>query len=335
MDPVLASQGRDPAASGTIAPATASVETAEKAPSRYDGSIPSHGDTQTDPTLNSHIEILGISIHILELALGVFAAAFTIIAAMGILEIRRWREVRGEMETHVASLASMRDNVEQARERLVREFSEAGAELDATPTERQRELADQLGLSIRILQLLGIELSAQDYVNQAIDSFYKGHNDQALKCLDQAVALDDRLDKPWNYKSMIFVIRRQFDDALKAAETALLRNPMSASAWNNKAAALIALGRFEDGLKAVNRGLEIQSTFDEAWYNKALALHRLGNRAQALSCLREAVRLDPENREFARDDSDFSGLMQDKEFVLITNPLTALDTRQDNERAPI
>lgn len=216
----------------------------------------------------------------------------------------------------------MRASVERSRELLTKEFSQAGAELDATPTEHQKAVADELGLSLRILHLLGIELTAQDYVHQAIDFFYKKNTDQALKYLDRAIAASDTLDRPWNYKSFIFILRKQYDKALEAAEKALLRNPKYASAWNNKAAALIPSGRFDESLKAVDNALELRSTFDEAWYNKAIALHKRGENTEALRCLREAVRLDPTNRAFAMNDDDFGDFRNDPEFIRITAEVT-------------
>ena len=77
---------------------------------------------------------------------------------------------------------------------------------------------------------------------------------------------------------------------------------------------MASLERYEEAIASYDQALEIKPDLDEAWYNKA-ATYALQNKIDlVLKNLEQAIRLNPEYREYIKTDSDFDAIREDKRF---------------------
>lgn len=304
-----------PVQSSSLASPTHPSDTSAGQPPRVSSQETSNTDLMV---LDKALNVLNFSAAALGITVGVFAIILTIAAAMGFMEIRRWRSISKEMEESSVYLQRMMTTVKATRLRLSQQLRLARAELDITPTQEQRDLADELSHALRILPLIGEELNSDDYIYLGIDSYYKNRRARAMDYFDEALKRDASKDDAWNYKSLLSYHMGKFDDMLKAAEVALQINPQNPSAWNNKAEAQLKLNRLDEALDSVRRAKEIRSGFDEAWITESVIRLKRGETDQAIQCLTEAIRLDSANRSWAQKDPDYAPLQSNPDFVRLT-----------------
>jgi tetratricopeptide (TPR) repeat protein len=85
------------------------------------------------------------------------------------------------------------------------------------------------------------------------------------------------------------------DEALRCAERAIELDDRNDLALTNKGWALIDLGRFQEGLRSCENALEINPGNVYAWYNKAWAHYLMGEKELALNACKRALDLEPAN----------------------------------------
>ena len=83
-------------------------------------------------------------------------------------------------------------------------------------------------------------------------------------------------------------------------------------------------GDHERALREVDAALSQRPESRKAHYLKASILAATRDRRAALDALSRAIDLDDQNRIYAANDPDFSGLRDDEEFITLT-------TREDHE----
>lgn len=92
--------------------------------------------------------------------------------------------------------------------------------------------------------------------------------------------------KEWHYTQ----------EALKCAEKAIELDDKNDLAFTNRSWALIDLGRIEEGLKSSEHALELNPRNVFAWYNKAWAHYLASDKELALNACERALDLEPGNR---------------------------------------
>jgi tetratricopeptide (TPR) repeat protein len=84
--------------------------------------------------------------------------------------------------------------------------------------------------------------------------------------------------------------------------------------------ALMNQGRYEESREHFLKALKLNPRCDFVIYAMAAMTCRLGDFDGALTFLKTAVQLRPDNRFLAQHDSDFESLMQDARFIAIVSP---------------
>jgi tetratricopeptide (TPR) repeat protein len=120
-----------------------------------------------------------------------------------------------------------------------------------------------------------------------------GRREEAINCYDKALALDPREAKAWNNKGSALNGIGRWDEAVSCYDQALAIDPRYAGAWSGKGNALGALGRHQEAISCHDRALAIEPAFAAAWLNKGNALYDLGRHAEAISCFDQALAIDP------------------------------------------
>jgi tetratricopeptide (TPR) repeat protein len=72
---------------------------------------------------------------------------------------------------------------------------------------------------------------------------------------------------------------------------------MNVKAWNNKGICLLSLCRYEDAIKCIEEAIKIDPNHAFYWYNKGICQDRLGQWNEAIVSFDEAVRLYPKYAE--------------------------------------
>jgi tetratricopeptide (TPR) repeat protein len=121
--------------------------------------------------------------------------------------------------------------------------------------------------------------------------------EEAISCFDQALAIDPRLGMAWNNKGIALAGLGRREEAIGCYDQALAMDPRYATAWNNKGNALADLGRHQEAIGCYDQALAIDPRFAEAWYNKGFALDDLGRREEAINCYDQALAIDPRYAE--------------------------------------
>jgi tetratricopeptide (TPR) repeat protein len=168
---------------------------------------------------------------------------------------------------------------------------------------------------------------AEVWGNKAIMFELLGEMEQALPCIETALAIDPWCAESWYIKGNVLRELHRSPEALECYDRALELNPRLAAAWNNKGKLCHEMGRSQDVLPCFDRALELDpndaetafymgvslyyhgppkqaiSWFDRtleinprhaaAWFSKGNALNALGQSEQALICYDRAVALNP------------------------------------------
>ncbi len=121
---------------------------------------------------------------------------------------------------------------------------------------------------------------------------------RGIELLERAVALDSGY---WQAHQNLGLARDQSGQselAIGHYRDAIGLNPADPGVHTNLGTSLARLGQLEAGVEAWQTALEIDPRSLEARYNSAVALVQLGRHGEALSHLREGVRLAPRSSKF-------------------------------------
>lgn len=82
---------------------------------------------------------------------------------------------------------------------------------------------------------------------------------QALRCFDAALQLNERDAEIWRNKAIALYFMQRYEEALPYNSKAVELNPGDASNWNSQATILESLDRFDEALAAYQRALDIDA----------------------------------------------------------------------------
>ncbi|MEH2384731.1 MAG: tetratricopeptide repeat protein [Nostoc sp.] len=142
-----------------------------------------------------------------------------------------------------------------------------------------------------------------------------GRFEEAIASYDQALKFKPDYHQAWNNRGYALDDLGRFEEAITSYDQALKFKPDFHQAWSNRGYALDELGRFEEAITSYDQALKFKPDFHQAWYNKACCYALQGNIEQALENLQKAINLSlDECREWAKTDSDFDSIREDKLF---------------------
>jgi tetratricopeptide (TPR) repeat protein len=140
------------------------------------------------------------------------------------------------------------------------------------------------------------QLRADESCNKGLSLHNLRRYQDALRCFEQALALNPRLTRALCNKGVTLGEGcGQWPEALACFDMSLELNPDDVESWSNKGLALRALGRTREALACYDRALDLNPREEVVWSNKAVALKELGDLEGALDCLTRALELNPRN----------------------------------------
>ena len=154
---------------------------------------------------------------------------------------------------------------------------------------------------------------------------------EAIQCYDEALELREDYPEALGNKGNAFLELGQLEkkpellkQAMKCFDKATELRKDYLDAWNNKSVVLIRLSHteqkpelFRKAIESCDKAIEVQKDYPSAWYNKACAFAGLKEKDKMLEALKEAVRLDPENKAEAKKDEDFKAYWDDEDFKAV------------------
>ena len=121
-----------------------------------------------------------------------------------------------------------------------------------------------------------------------------GHNDEALRVLDEALEAEPGSVFAAGMKGQVLRAMDRLDEALAALDLAVGLSPEPAWLHAERGAILRQLGRYEEALAAVTRALEINPDNAFALGTKSQVLRALGKEEEALAAIDGALALAPD-----------------------------------------
>jgi tetratricopeptide (TPR) repeat protein len=128
--------------------------------------------------------------------------------------------------------------------------------------------------------------------NKGVALVYLSRYEDAIKCFDQAISLDNNNEIVWSNKGTALFRMSRTKEAFDCFNKSIELNSRNAPAWNIKGLFMAEGGMYLDALDCFNRSIETDIYHFSAWNNKGVTLARLGRYNDAVGCFFNAVTLD-------------------------------------------
>ena len=308
----VSAQGNDSGAVNIDKNETANYENATSDPHQqnvYDLFI------ESQRNFDRSLSILDTVATLIGIVVGIFAIVIAIVGGLGFLEIKKWHQMRNNIEEDAEVVRELKTKVEKYADTIRNEAKNIPKTISKEkPTNEMRRELDEYGHRLETLELLGMSLKPEDYINRGNDLFYKDDYESALKAYDKAIELEPDDAYAWYNKGTALGELGWYEEELEAYNKAIELKSDYFEAWSDKGVALGDLGRYEEELEAYDKAIELKPDYANAWFNRACVYARLGNKEKALSDLKKAIELDASNKEDAKKDKDFKNLRDDEDF---------------------
>jgi len=137
------------------------------------------------------------------------------------------------------------------------------------------------------------ELPEAQWTKMAGGLWTSGRQDEALACLDRAVAVNPRYVPAWNNKGDMLREMKRHEEALACFDRVLEINQQLKEAWCGKGRTLAGLGRDTEALVCFDRALALDPRYYLAWNNKGISLTNLNRFKDAVACYARAIQINP------------------------------------------
>jgi serine/threonine protein kinase/lipoprotein NlpI len=137
------------------------------------------------------------------------------------------------------------------------------------------------------------ELPEAQWTKMAGGLWTSGRQDEALACLDRAVAVNPRYVPAWNNKGDMLREMKRHEEALACFARVLEINQQLKEAWCGKGRTLAGLARDTEALACFDRALALDPRYYLAWNNKGISLTNLNRFKDAVACYARAIQINP------------------------------------------
>jgi Tfp pilus assembly protein PilF len=135
---------------------------------------------------------------------------------------------------------------------------------------------------------------ARDYLFRSVACYEKGHFREALKDVDQSLALDPEDVTAMHHRGNVLLALYDYDGARKEYERTSKINAEDSGVWNNLGVALDKLGRTDEAAQAFRRAMQCDAPSKNAFIGLAFEQLRAGRLADAAATLDQLDKLENE-----------------------------------------
>ena len=119
--------------------------------------------------------------------------------------------------------------------------------------------------------------------------------DLALASNTSMIKMSDALLYTYRDKGFAQIRLKKYDDAIKTLDQGLALYPKDQMLWNNKGFANYNLGKYQGALDAYNTAISFEQNYTLALVNKGDTLSKLGDYSGAVAAYKKALEIDPGN----------------------------------------
>lgn len=244
--------------------------------------------------LDRSLDILNVVATLLGVLVGLLTLILAIIGGFGFFEIKKWREVRQNIDEDVDAIKEFRNRAEDDLD-IIRNKKIQIVSLNEKPSEEAMNNLHDFASRLELLEIMGASLNSEDYFSRATDFYFKGEYELALKSIEKAIELKPDYIDAWVNRALLLDNLGQYELALKSTEKAIELKPDYIDAWMNKGIILGNSDRNDEALKVFEKIIELEPGNSKAWDNKSYALHTLGRHDEALKSIEKAIELEPKS----------------------------------------
>lgn len=155
----------------------------------------------------------------------------------------------------------------------------------------------------------------------------KSNFEKAIKNSNRALDIDSEHCGAYWYKGTALLKLKKYSKALKNYDTALELMPKNKFFFNNEGFQIFnnigichrAMNQFNKAIECFNKAIRVNSGNYKAYVCKACVYSLQNNKKEAIKNLKTAIRINPNYRYTAKNESDFKNIKDMKEFEKIIN----------------
>jgi len=117
--------------------------------------------------------------------------------------------------------------------------------------------------------------------------------DEAIKCYNKAIEVDPSFLDAWSSKGLALERLEEYDEAIKCYDAIIAIDAKNIDAWNSKGNCYFNLEKYDEAIKCYDAIIALDDKYVYAWNNKGLALERLGKYDEVIKCYNKAIEVDP------------------------------------------
>jgi tetratricopeptide (TPR) repeat protein len=149
---------------------------------------------------------------------------------------------------------------------------------------------------------------AQQQFDNGIAAYNAGALDEAEAALQQAIALDPSLKGAFNRLGNLYYQRDAYEQALAMYQKALALDPNYLEARNNLGNTYMRLDMSAQAITELQKAISVDRDSGLTYYNMACVYARTGETDKAIRYLEMAIAREPEARNWAKTDTDFTAM---------------------------
>lgn len=261
----------------------------------------------------SMVEIILNNVNFVIVYISVLFTIMGILMVFGSRELNRIAVIRREIEREVEDLKKVRDTI---RENLSLEAQLTTAKIFsvqrdfAEAWENIKNLPDDFSYEVPLYK-------ARILLNKERNVF-----STVMNFLNKALSFPDLTNEAksviYRYMALAYKQKKCFKESLEYAEKAIAENRIYWTAHNDKAIALRNLDRMDEAIKTLEEILEEDKSYSYAHYNLACyyslkSVEEPNLKDKAVAYYKEAIRLDPKFKDFAKTDNDLNAIRNEIE----------------------
>ena len=254
-----------------------------------------------------------------------FGIAIMVAGLTGFFSYRRWAAIKKTVEEDVKAIKEDAKAMEEMKIKNQEYLAKLGKEIEGVssrsliekPSQKIIENLENYNRRLEFVELLGLPLKAEDYINRGLNLINKNKYEHALTAFEKAIELEPNSFRAWLGKGIVLDKQEKYDEALIACEKTIELKPEEAFTWNNKGASLISLRRFEEALSPIEKALEIMPFYAVALANKGKALIGLERYDESLAAYKKALEIDSDIAEAWFNIACIYAIKKDKKNMLI------------------
>lgn len=142
---------------------------------------------------------------------------------------------------------------------------------------------------------------------------------EAIECFDKGIAVEPGYVSLYMYKALLLTEMNRSDEAIESYKLGIKNNPKVVSLYSQLSYQLFKSGDNAQILECLTKIIELNPNNEEALYNLA-CLYSLENKpTEALSYLKKAIELSPKNKTSALMDKELDNIKNTEGFNLLTD----------------